>query len=323
MLLGLRPSRAEAQSAEEQAAAEALFREGRRLLDEGHTAQACRKFEASYELDVALGTLLNLAACLEQEGRLASAWARFVEAETRSRRAGSRERQQVAHARAAALESRLVRLRLVVPSPTLGMRIDVSGREFAPALWNTPIPVDPGEMTITASAEGYETWTYTVPAQEEGTTVEVEVPALTPAPPSEEPAEVAPEEAEPLPMAAPLVEAESPRSVRRIVGYTLGGVGVAALGASLGLTLSARSLWNSADCTGGICGSAQAQDDAETARSRANVATGMVVTGGALAATAIIVLVTGHRGDDDGQARIRVTPTASLGGGGLSVGGSF
>jgi hypothetical protein len=321
--LSLHLSTAEAQSAEAQAAAEALFREGRRLLDEGHVAQACRKFEASYQMDVALGTLLNLASCLEQEGRLASAWARFIEAETRSRRAGSPERERVAHARAAALESRLVRLRLIVPDPVDGMVVEVGDREFGPALWNTPIPIDPGEVTITATAPGYLRWTHSVPAQEEGSTVEVEVPALEPAPIEEEPVELTPA-AEPI----PLVEAEpaeSPRSARRIAGYTIGGVGVAALAVSLGLTRNARSLWKFADCVDGICMSAQDQADAETARTRANVATGMVVTGGALVATAIIVLVTG-RGDDeedDRVSRLRITPVADANGAGVSIGGSF
>jgi hypothetical protein len=326
------PARAEAQSAEAQAAAEVLFREGRRLLDEGHVAQACRKFEASYQLDVALGTLLNLANCLELEGRLASAWARFVEAETRSRRAGSAEREQVAHARAGALEARLVRLRLDVPTPAPGMRVDVGGREFGPALWNTPIPIDPGEVTITASADGYEPFTRTVQAAEEGSTIEVEIPPLVPVAPVEEATEAvsagASAAAEPVTAVAPESQPRR-RSVRRITGYAVLGAGVAALAVGLGVGQSARSLWRSADCPpmGGdrICVSRGDQADAEHARTRANVSTGVVVAGGALAAAAIVVLVTGrhHDADDEAAERVRVTPVASANGAGILIGGAL
>src|SRR5262245_37563455 len=50
------------------AAAEALFREGRQLMDSGAIAQACVKFEESLRLDPALGTMLNLAVCEERAG---------------------------------------------------------------------------------------------------------------------------------------------------------------------------------------------------------------------------------------------------------------
>ncbi|MBK7777474.1 MAG: hypothetical protein IPI43_25675 [Sandaracinaceae bacterium] len=98
-LLALTPLRADAQSTGSQAAAEALFREGRRLMEEGNYDEACPKFEASNRLDVAVGTLLNLGVCWEQGGRLASAWATFLEAAALAARTGSPEREHGAQPR--------------------------------------------------------------------------------------------------------------------------------------------------------------------------------------------------------------------------------
>jgi len=65
------------------AAAEALFQEGRALLMAGKAEQACPKLEDSQRLDPATGTLMALALCHEQEGKLASAWAAFADVEGR------------------------------------------------------------------------------------------------------------------------------------------------------------------------------------------------------------------------------------------------
>ena len=54
---------ARAQPADPSAAAESLFREGRREAVAGHHAEACDKFRASERLDPSTGTLLNLGDC--------------------------------------------------------------------------------------------------------------------------------------------------------------------------------------------------------------------------------------------------------------------
>jgi len=57
--------------------ADALFREGRRAADAGDYVAACTRFEQSYSLDPAPGTLLNWADCEEHRGESALALQHF------------------------------------------------------------------------------------------------------------------------------------------------------------------------------------------------------------------------------------------------------
>src|SRR6266545_6749182 len=93
------PARAFAAAGDE-AAARALFLEGRKLVDEGNYADACPKFEESLRLDPGTGTSFNLADCFEHVGRTASAWARFLDVAAASKAADQADRERVARARA-------------------------------------------------------------------------------------------------------------------------------------------------------------------------------------------------------------------------------
>lgn len=58
-----------AQPAVDAALAEQLFTQGRELMSAGLVAEACLKFEQSFAIDQAIGTLLNMASCHERSGR--------------------------------------------------------------------------------------------------------------------------------------------------------------------------------------------------------------------------------------------------------------
>ena len=75
-LLFTLPRRAQAQTTQQIATAQALFDEGKRLHKDKNFQEACPKFEASHRIDPGLGTLLYLGDCYEEIGRTASAWAR-------------------------------------------------------------------------------------------------------------------------------------------------------------------------------------------------------------------------------------------------------
>src|SRR6187549_3176502 len=96
------------------ATAEALFREGRTLMDAGNYAAACPKLEESYAQDPATGTLLALGMCQERAGRTASAWATYSEAASRAKRDGRADRERAAREHMAALEPKLSHLTIDV-----------------------------------------------------------------------------------------------------------------------------------------------------------------------------------------------------------------
>ena len=138
-----------------------------------------------------------------------------------------------------------------------------------------------------------------------------------------------------LPQPVAPVIPEEPANPARTAGWVVTAAGVATLGAGLGLGLSARNLWNDVNCPerpdlggGRFCVSSQDQSDAETARTRANMGTGLLVAGGTVAAAGIILLIVSSGGDDDedeegATARVRVTPSVGRQGASLSVQGAF
>ncbi|MEZ4308280.1 MAG: hypothetical protein R3F14_09575 [Polyangiaceae bacterium] len=94
--------------------AEALFVEAKKLLKQGKVAEACRKLEGSYRIDPAGGTVLNLALCHEEEGKIATAWAELKEALAMAKKANRRDRERIARDHLDAIEPKLPYL-LVIP----------------------------------------------------------------------------------------------------------------------------------------------------------------------------------------------------------------
>lgn len=179
-------------SAEDGAIAEALFREGRALLEDGKIDAACLKLEGSQKLDPKVGTLLNVAACHELQGRTASAWAEFLDAARLARVANVRDPKalaDVATARAEALAPKLQKLAIEHPDslpPDLELSLD--GRVIPRGAWATPMPVDPGERVVTARAPGKLPWTTRIVVAKPLTTfavpaLEALAPVVTPPPP--------------------------------------------------------------------------------------------------------------------------------------------
>jgi len=142
------------------AMAEALFKEGKKLLAEGKIAEACRKLEGSYRIDPAPGTLLNLALCHEQEGKTATAWGELNESRELAKKAKRADREKIAKEHISAIESRLARFVVAVPVEVevKDLVVEMDGVPLAKGAWGTAIPIDPGEHTAIAKAPKYKDW---------------------------------------------------------------------------------------------------------------------------------------------------------------------
>src|ERR1700689_2965643 len=97
-----------------EAAATALFDEGRRLMGEHKFAEACPKLAESQRLAPSGGTLLNLADCYEHTGQTASAWVAWKDVASRANAAGKADVEKRALTKAAALEPALAKLTIAV-----------------------------------------------------------------------------------------------------------------------------------------------------------------------------------------------------------------
>lgn len=222
---------AEAQSQTGVALAETLYQQARDAMAAGRYDEACPKFEESYRLDPATGTLLNLASCHEHQEKFATAWFEYMDAVTAARRDGRSDRVAFAQGRLAELEPKLSRLTLVVPPaadhPELELELD--GARIGRAARGVPTPVDPGSHVVEARAPGRRNFKATVEigkSAEQKTVTVPELPLLAP----EAPVAAPPPSAKPAPAAPPVDQPrERPIPTSAIVsGAVTGGLLVAA-----------------------------------------------------------------------------------------------
>lgn len=304
-------------SREDRAAALALFDDGRKLAGAKKYAEACPKFEASLRLDPGLGTLLNLSDCYEQIGRTASAWSGFRDAASQARATNQTDREKVARERAAALESKLSRVRIVVPAELAGAALTITrdGSPLPASLVGTPIPVDPGRHTIRVAAEGKEAWETTVDVPANGKTVDVMVPATAskpgaPAPTSTAPAVTATAPATstapdataptatstaPAPSSAPAIA--SPRPWQKPLGIAATVTGVVGVGVGVAVGFLGKSTYDKSNeslCTAGTtkCTTQEGVDMRNEALAQGNIGTAVLIAGAVVGAAGIVLWIT-------------------------------
>ncbi len=141
------------------AAAEKVYREGKALLAEGKTAEACVAFRRSQQLEARVGTLLNLGECEEKLGRFASAWVAFVDARSLATRL-SDARADYASQRATAIEPKLayVTMKTTAGEPPAGFSVRRNELEVPAAELGIEVPLDPGHYDYEARAPGFKGW---------------------------------------------------------------------------------------------------------------------------------------------------------------------
>lgn len=124
-----------------------MFELGKKLMDEGRIEEACPRFEASYEAERTLGTLLNLANCYERAGKIATAWARWGEAVELARKLGD-DRVEFASERREGLTPRLPKLVVKVDDPAVKLTVLRDDTRLEPATFGVALPVDPGQRVV-------------------------------------------------------------------------------------------------------------------------------------------------------------------------------
>jgi hypothetical protein len=172
---------------DEVATAQVLFDDGKRLMGQERWAEACPKLQESQRLAPAIGTEFNLADCLEHQGKLASAWAAFLDVVDQTHKRGESKREGAARDRAAALSPRLGKLTIQVPARAPGLEVLRDGEPLPPEVWGVGVPVDDGDHRVEARAPGRVAWSSTVRTAD-GATASTTVPDLVPAPVTPPPA---------------------------------------------------------------------------------------------------------------------------------------
>ncbi|HEX3774613.1 MAG TPA: hypothetical protein VHV51_09125 [Polyangiaceae bacterium] len=317
-------------------AAQSLFDDAKRLMAAKNYAEACPKFAESQRLDPAGGTLIALGLCNEAWGKTASAWAEFNDALTAARLDKRSDRERAALAHIAALEKRLIRLRVVVPADAPSdLRVERDGVAIGRAEWSTPIAIEPGLHHFSASAANRAPWSADLRFDQEGQTVDLKIPELAeqaqpnvseaPAPAASAPLNASPVPAAPPP--EPPKVAASSHSSQTTWAWLAGGTGagLVVIGSIFGA--SAISNWNAADkaCPGHVCTSSSDRDKGLQAGRAADFSTVFFAVGGAaLVTSAVLFLTAPHSKSEDSVARrTRITPWVGVGSAGIGVSGAL
>ena len=313
--------------AQDQAAARALFEDGRKLLQNGQYQEACRTLEAASKLYASSGILLNLGDCYEKLNRSASAWTEFGEAAAVAAR--TRRNDQVAEAkrRQAAVEPKLTRLTIRVSTEVTGLAVTRDQTDLGSAAWGEAIPVDPGTHEIHAEAPGHEPWSTSVVVSTPGQTVTVDVPALTvsPTPPAPLVAHETTTETGEGATATGLTEAPPPRPRSHVVDWALvgGGAAIGIVGGVLWDIGANHARDASHADTTTPPKAATAKSDYHAALTPYYVGIAGVAVGAATATVGVLLMTVGRGHKAPTTGALQASPWVSSSGGGFQLAGGW
>lgn len=319
----------------------------------GSYEQACPKLRESYREEAGTGTLLLLALCEENTGKLASAWTTYRRAHTEATRDGQTERAERARRRAEALEPRLSRLLVEVPvelaqRPSLAITLD--GAPLARSAWNSAQPVDAGEHQVVVSTEGEETWRGSVVfgAGVEQRALRIGEPPRAPVPSSAPavdapvavraapapPQSTAPRRARALPAPRPLANADVATRPLQTLSLVIGGAGLAGLGAGAVFGTNALRLHHESQLDG-HCDERTGCDERGSnlnrgARSAAALANGFFIAGGTFLVSGVALYIwdraqaiSSHRPEQASTKRVTLAPAFGVSGSHIELRGKF
>jgi hypothetical protein len=296
---------AEGKSGAVAAMAESLLNEGKKLLAERQVPEACRKIESSYRIDPAPGTLLTLAMCHEQEGKLVTAWGEFNESLQLAKKDKRADRVKIAREHMSAIEPLMSRFVVVVPEDAakIGMIVEMDGVPVEEGAWGTAIPIDAGDHKAVVRAPKYKSWEKLV-AVEHGKVATVIVPKLE-------------QIAKPVPQ-------DAGGRWKKPAGFAALGVSAVLLGIGGYFGVQALTLGGevNAECEELVCNAATWKK-IEDGRNAALAANFLIGFGIAAAGAGTFFLITAPRTSPEPPAaaffRISVTPERQF----LGIGGTF
>ncbi len=321
----LATSAAHAQSGSDISTAQALFEEGKHLMQGKRFDEACPKLVESQRLDPGGGTLFAIALCHEGQGKLATAWGDFNLAESIARKDHRTDREMAAHDHVTALDARLTKARIVVTAPPAGFELTRDGKAVSAAEFGTALPIDAGDHTFEAHAPGKKTWHATIALAGEGKSIDVVIPAL------DDEAKIAPVVA-PIPTSTstptatstPTPTPTSDGSSMRTIGFVTGGVSLAFVGVGLGFGASALSKWHDADtgCNGTSCTNPNAATQSASAGHAADVSTVLVTVGAVGLAASVALILFAPSSASSSSTGLRVSPMIGRANG-IAIGGDL
>jgi hypothetical protein len=307
------------------AAASGLFEDARRLREAGNLAEACPKFEASFEADPQLGALMNLADCLERDGRLASAYGRWGDAIELATRRGD-DRVDYARDRRDAVGPRLSFITLKGVGEAPDLVVYKGNAKISPGAFGTALPVNPGETLIQVVRGEDVLWeTKVVLAEKQESTVEIPLGEIAAQNPTTVKKRTSVGETRILGTGP---EIEGFWSKLRIAGFVVGGVGVLGLGG--GLVAGGLALGKRGDLDGECASSGDSQfctqaglETYDDAKLLADVSTWTMVGSGVVTAIGITLIIAAPNDYRSLEERAFVVPWVTPEGAGATVLGTF
>ncbi len=291
--------------------AEQLFADGKAAMQKGKIGEACGKFEESQRLDPSIGTEFNLADCNERNGNTATAWSQFMEVAALAHNSRQPSREEAARARASAIEPKLARLVIRVPSPDPKIEIVRDGILVGRAQWNGSVPVDPGEHRIVARSEGRKTWEKSVIISSTAVTSTVEVPELE--------VSTAPESKIVLVPSEERLAKRDAGKVQRVAGLSVLGLGLVGLGIGTAYGIASKTHRDDANghCVGSRC-DASGVGAKYDALADGNASTVAFAIGGAATITGALLFFTAPSETKERRA-LRAAPMIARGSGGYGI----
>ena len=310
--------------ADDVAQAEALFESARELREKGDYAAACPKFQASFELDKQLGTLINIADCYEKLGKWATAWARYKAALEWAKK-DKDDRVGFIQEGRDRVEPKVPKLIVNVQNPVDELTVKMDKTEMKPATFGLPLPVDPGEVTVGVYRGEQQLDSQAATAADgQTTTIDLDLKAIAEA----NPAVVAPVPDDGKQDEKPdtVTPTEPYDPTLRNVGLIVGGVGLLGVLVAGGLEIGAlvkKSQAESEDsCVNKFCSPA-GLEAADSAATFAEIGQWVGIGGLVVLAVGATIFLVSPSEPDEPAAAWSLTPMLGIDGGGIGVQGTF